>query len=52
MLLAIAALGGIITPQIVGSIADQIGLIGAIGLLLVNVIAMIVLSLVNLRINR
>ncbi len=51
MLLAIAALGGIITPQIVGSIADRIGLIGAIGLLLVNVSGMIVLSLVNLRLK-
>ena len=49
MLLAISALGGIMTPQIVGSIADKIGLIGAIGLLLVNVIAMIVLSVINVK---
>lgn len=47
MLLAISALGGIITPQIVGSIADKIGLAGAIGTLLINVTAMIVLSIVN-----
>ena len=49
MLLAISALGGILMPQVVGSVADRIGLVGAIALLLVNVVAMIVLSLVNMR---
>ena len=47
MLLAIAALGGIITPQVVGSVADRKGLTGAIGILLVNVAVMIVFSAVN-----
>lgn len=47
MLLAIAALGGIITPQIVGIAADKIGLAGAVCLLLVNAVVMIVLSVVN-----
>lgn len=47
MLLAVAALGGILTPQIVGSIADKVGLTGAVSILLVNVCAMIVLSVVN-----
>ncbi len=52
MLLAIAALGGIITPQIVGSVADKIGLTGAISILTVNVVAMIVLSAVNVLSNK
>ncbi len=47
MLLAMAALGGIVTPQIVGLVADRIGLVGAIGVLLINVIAMIILSVLN-----
>lgn len=52
MLLAISALGGILTPQIVGSVADRIGLIGAIALLLVNMVAMIVLALVNMKVKK
>ncbi len=48
MLLAVAAAGGIITPQIVGAVADKTGLAGAISLLAVNVLVMIVLSLMNL----
>lgn len=47
MLLGISALGGIITPQIVGSVADKIGLVGAIGTLLINSAGMIILSSVN-----
>ncbi len=47
MLLAIAAFGGIVAPQIVGSVADKIGLVGSIGILTVNVTAMIVFSIVN-----
>lgn len=47
MLLAIAGLGGIVAPQIVGSVADKIGLTGAIGILTVNVVAMIVFSVAN-----
>ena len=46
-LLAIAALGGIITPQIVGTVADKTGLMGAISLLVINVAAMIILGIVN-----
>ena len=52
MILAIAALGGIIAPQIVGSVADKIGLAGSIGILTVNVVAMIVFSVVNKIINK
>ena len=48
MLLAVSAAGGIITPQIVGYVADKTGLAGAISLLSVNVIVMIVLSIMNL----
>ncbi len=47
MLLAIAAFGGIVAPQIVGSAADKIGLAGSIGILTVNVTAMIVFSVIN-----
>lgn len=52
MILAIAALGGIAAPQIVGSAADKIGLAGSIGILSVNVAAMIVFSVINKIINR
>ncbi|WP_191016928.1 MFS transporter [Treponema zioleckii] len=52
MFLAISALGGIITPQIVGKVADHIGLTGAISTLLINVVAMIALSLINVRLNK
>lgn len=44
MLLAIAALGGIITPQFVGVLADQIGLTTAIVYLVFHMICMIVFS--------
>lgn len=47
LLLAIAALGGIITPQIIGIVADAIGMLGAIGILSINVGAMMVLAIVN-----
>lgn len=52
MILAIAALGGIVAPQIVGSVADKIGLAGSIGILTVNVVAMIVFSIVNKILNK
>lgn len=44
MLLAIAALGGIITPKIVGVVADRIGITAAIMLLVVNVAGMLLLA--------
>lgn len=48
MLLAIAALGGIITPQIVGVIADgRIGLTGAITFLSCNVAMMLLLAILS-----
>lgn len=52
ILLAIAALGGIITPQIIGIAADHIGLVGAILVLSFNVTAMIILSIVNMIRNQ
>lgn len=51
MLLAIAALGGIITPQIVGVIADGMGLVGAILILLINVAGMFIMALLNMKFN-
>lgn len=47
LLLAIAALGGIITPQIIGIAADAIGILGAIGILTINVGAMVLLAILN-----
>ncbi len=47
LLLAIAALGGIITPQIVGILADNIGMTMAISFLLVSIALMLVFAIVN-----
>ncbi|MFA9378066.1 MAG: sugar MFS transporter [Lachnotalea sp.] len=48
LLLAMAALGGIITPQIVGVIADgSIGLTGAITVLSINVAMMLLFAIVS-----
>ena len=47
LLLGIAALGGIITPQIVGVVADAMGMIPAIMILVVNVICMVGLAIMN-----
>ncbi|MBO5460081.1 MAG: MFS transporter [Lachnospira sp.] len=52
MFLAMAALGGIITPQIVGVVADYMGMTGAILVLAFNAVGMLVLSLLNVRLNR
>ena len=51
MLLAISALGGIVAPQIVGVVADVIGLSGAIGVLTISTLCMVVFSFVNYRRN-
>lgn len=47
LLLGIAALGGIITPQLVGIVADAMGMIPAIMILVVNVICMVCLAVMN-----
>ena len=47
ILLAIAALGGIIAPQVIGVVADQIGMVGAVTILTINVVCMVVLAVVN-----
>lgn len=52
MFLAMAALGGIITPQIVGVVADYMGMTGAILVLAINAVGMLVLSLLNVKLNR
>lgn len=49
MLLAIAALGGIVFPQIVGVVADFVGLSGAIGVLTISTSCMVVFALINYR---
>lgn len=49
LMMAVASLGGIITPQLVGVVADRIGLVAAMSLLSVNIIMVLVLSLVNMR---
>lgn len=47
LLTAISALGGIITPQIIGSVADRIGIVAAISLLLLNAVILSLLASVN-----
>lgn len=47
VLTAISAMGGIITPQIIGGIADRIGIVASIGALYVNVFFVILLSIIN-----
>lgn len=49
--LAIAAIGGIVTPEIVGLAADATGLTAAIMILSVNVIGMLILSFVNMKMS-
>lgn len=49
VLTAISAMGGIITPQIIGGIADRIGIVASIGVLYVNVFFVILLSFINYR---
>lgn len=50
--LAISAIGGIVTPEIVGLAADATGLTAAIMILSVNVVGMLILSFVNIKINK
>ncbi len=52
MFLAMAALGGIVTPQIVGIVADGAGLVAAILLLSINAAGMFVLSCINVKIAK
>lgn len=52
MFLAIAALGGIVTPQIVGVIADSAGMVAAIVVLTFNVVGMFITALLNIKINK
>ena len=49
LLLAISALGGIITPQVIGWIADSLGIVGAISFLIINVALMVVCATINYR---
>ena len=47
-LLAIASLGGIIMPQIVGILADNMGIVGAIGFLIIGIAFMCTFAMINL----
>lgn len=49
VLTAISAMGGIITPQIIGGIADRIGIVGSIGVLNINVFMVILLAFLNFK---
>lgn len=46
ILLTSAAIGGMITPQLIGVIADRVGMMVAINLLSVNVIAMVIFAFI------
>ncbi len=50
LLTAISAMGGIITPQIVGGVADRVGIVAAISILVFNVVFVIILSAVNFKV--
>ena len=52
LFLAIAALGGIVTPQIVGFLADRIGMTAAILVLAFNAVGMIVMAAVNVGMKK
>lgn len=49
VLLTSAAVGGMITPQLIGIIADKAGMVVAINLLAVNVIAMVVFAFMTYK---
>ncbi|WP_331836053.1 MFS transporter [Erysipelothrix piscisicarius] len=49
LLLTCAALGGIITPQIIGSIADRTSMVFAINVLAINAIAMVFFAFISDR---
>lgn len=51
MFLALSALGGIVTPQLVGVIADYAGMTGGIVLLAVNSIGMFILAVIGLQLS-
>lgn len=49
LFLAMIAMGGIITPQVIGIMADLFDLSGAIATLVINIVVMIVMGIVNVR---
>lgn len=52
MFLAMAALGGIITPQLIGVVADSMGMVAAVLLLAFNAGGMLIMSGLNIYLNR
>lgn len=51
MLTAISALGGILTPQLIGSAADRMGMTAAFGLLCFNAVMMVFFAVMNFSKN-
>lgn len=49
MITAISALGGIITPQLIGMAADHIGIVAAISMLGSNALVMVVFAIINAK---
>lgn len=49
LITAISAMGGIITPQLVGGAADHIGIVAAVSILIINVVFVIILAAINFR---
>ncbi len=49
ILTAIASVGGIVTPQIVGSAADRVGMTAAICILMVNAVMMCIFAGFNYK---
>lgn len=50
--LALIALGGIITPQLIGIMADMFDLNGAIATLVINILVMIIMSVINVALAK
>ena len=47
--MTIASLGGIITPQIIGFLAESFSIVQAINFLVINIVAMIIFSIISYR---
>lgn len=49
LITAISSMGGIITPQLVGAAADNMGIVAAISILIINMAFVIVLAAINFK---
>lgn len=52
VLMGISALGGIITPQLIGFIADKTGLVAAISFLAFDAALMVAFGIINFRLKK